>query len=68
MIQPPPKVDPQLVYLDPFLIDRMRLNAGLSRKQLATKARVAFNTIREIELMVAACMPSTARIIAQTLN
>lgn len=67
MIQPPSKVDPQLVYLDPFLIDRLRLNAGLSLTQLATKSRVAFNTISALA-RGHGVHPSTARIIAQNLN
>lgn len=40
-----PPTDPQLVYLDPFLVDRLRLNAGLSKKVLAYEATLAVNTV-----------------------
>jgi serine/threonine protein kinase len=45
MTRSSPAVDEQFVYFDPFLLDRARINAGLSRKQLATKAKVAVNTL-----------------------
>ena len=67
MIQPPPKVDQQLVYLDLFLIDRLRLDAGLSRKVLGKKARVAYNTIREMD-HGGGVQPATAHAIAKILE
>lgn len=45
MIEMRPTADPQLVYLDPFLVDRLRLNAGLSKKVLAHEAALAVNTV-----------------------
>lgn len=45
MIEMRRKADPQLVYLDPFLVDRLRLNAGLSKKVLAHEAALAVNTV-----------------------
>src|SRR5690606_5318902 len=45
MTRPLQAVDEQFVYFDPFLLDRARINAGLSRKQLANKAKVAVNTL-----------------------
>ena len=49
MIKTPQTIDPQLVYLDPFLLDRLRLNAGMSRKSLAGHKglRLAVNTLLE---------------------
>ena len=66
MIQPPPKVDQQLVYLDLFLIDRMRLNVGLSRTMLGKKARLAYNTIHEMD--DGGVQPATAYAIAKILE
>ena len=57
----------QQVLLDPFLIDRLRLNRGLSRKQLAVEAKVAFNTVREL-FHGGGVQPSTARAIAVALQ
>ncbi len=45
MTRPFPAVDDQFVYFDPFLLDRARINAGLSRKQLANKAKLSVNTV-----------------------
>lgn len=47
MSQPPRKIDPQLVYLDPFLLDRNRVNVGLSRLQIQKKTGLALNTLTE---------------------
>lgn len=59
--------DGQLVYLDTFLIDRLKMNAGLSRKQLASDAGVAFNTVREL-YKGGGLQPHTARVIATKLG
>src|SRR5262245_19113937 len=37
-----PTIDPQLVYLDPFLVDRARVSLGLAVKHLAVEADVAY--------------------------
>jgi hypothetical protein len=55
------------VFLDPFLIDRLRLNLGWSRKQLAVEAKVAFNTVRDM-FQAGGVQPSTARVIAVALG
>ena len=45
MAQRPEKIDTRLVYLDPFLMDRVRINMGLSRKALAKKIKMSINTL-----------------------
>jgi serine/threonine protein kinase len=60
-------IDPQLVYLDAFLIDRARLSRGLAVKQLAFDADVAYRTVRGIYERDG-LLPSKARDIAQVLN
>lgn len=67
MTRAPAKVDPQLVYLDPFLMDRIRLNAGLSRKKLATKAGLAVNTVLEA-FTARGLQPEKARLLAKHLG
>ena len=59
-----PKTDDgQWVYLDPFLVDRMRLNLGLSRKQLAGNASLSMNTLKEV-FEGAGVRASTAGVLA----
>jgi hypothetical protein len=55
------------VYLDPFLIDRLRLNGGYSIKGLATAAGLAFNTLRAASLGEGV-QPATAAVIARQLE
>ncbi len=38
----------QLVFLDPFLLDRGRINLGLSLKELAKAADIDYRTVRDI--------------------
>ena len=38
--------DGQLIYLDPFLIERRRINLGVSVKQLAGDMIVSMNTLK----------------------
>jgi serine/threonine protein kinase len=47
MVLPPKEVDDHLVYLDPFLLDRLCINKGLSRKGLAMHKdlHLAMNTV-----------------------
>ena len=47
MNHPPRKIDIQLTYLDPFLLDRARVNVGLSRTQIQQKTGLALNTLAE---------------------
>jgi serine/threonine protein kinase len=63
----PAKVDPQLVYLDPFLMDRARLNAGLSRKKLANDTGLAVNTVLDA-FNAAGVQPEKARLLAKHLG
>jgi serine/threonine protein kinase len=67
MNRAPAKVDPQLVYLDPFLMDRARLNAGLSRKKLANKAALAVNTVLDA-FNGGGVQPEKARMLAKHLG
>jgi serine/threonine protein kinase len=67
MVQAPAKIDPQLVYLDPFLMDRSRLNAGLSRKKLATLSGLAVNTVLEA-FTGRGLQPEKARLLAKHLG
>lgn len=43
-----PDTDNQLVYLDPFLVDRLRVSKGLSRKELAAKVNLRYGSVKEI--------------------
>ena len=45
MTSPPTPLDQQFVYLDPFLLDRARINAGYSRKKLGIESGVGVNTL-----------------------
>ena len=38
----------QMVFLDPFLLDRGRINLGLSLKELAKAADIDYRTVRDI--------------------
>jgi serine/threonine protein kinase len=67
MIQPPKKIDSRSVYLDPFLLDRHRINMGLARKALATKAKLAINTVLDA-FNGGGLQPFNARRIAETLG
>jgi len=53
----------QLVYLDPFLIERARINAGLAVKELAVKVGIDYRTLREISKR-GGLLPSKAKRIA----
>lgn len=59
--------DGQWVYLDPFLIDRLRLNLGVSRKQLAFDLNVSMNTLKEV-FDGAGVRASTAGLLASHLR
>lgn len=61
------EVDAQLVYLDPFLVDRARLPMGLALKKLALDADVSYRTFRGI-FDRAGVLPDTAKRIAEKLN
>ncbi|MBA3313061.1 MAG: protein kinase [Planctomycetaceae bacterium] len=74
-----PKSDdgPQLVHLDPFLVDRARISLGLAAKELATQAlrkkkhgdvqSVDYRTIQRI-YRHEGLFPETARLIADVLG
>ncbi len=61
------QLDPQLVYLDSFLLDRARLSLGLSLGQLAVEAEVDYRTVRGV-VDKGGLLPSKARDIAQVLK
>ena len=45
MSQIPRKIDRQLTYLDPFLLDRARVDMGLSQTGILKKTHIALNTL-----------------------
>lgn len=48
MTQPPEKIDSRSVYLDPFLMDRLRINMGMARKAMAEKiVGLSLNTVMD---------------------
>ena len=61
------EIDSQLVYLDPFLVDRARLPAGLALKTLAFDAGVSYRTFRGI-FDRAGVLPYNAMRIAKILR
>lgn len=65
---PPEKIDHELVYLDPFLLDRRRINAGFSRKGLTGRRRdqipLAVNTLLAA-FEGAGLRPATAKKLAE---
>lgn len=64
---PPEHIDPKLVYLDPFLMDRARKDQGLSRKSLGGKVKVAFNTTQEM-FRSGGIQPATAKRLADAVG
>ena len=67
MLQAPATIDSQLVYLDPFLMDRARLDAGLSRKKLAALSGLAVNTVLDA-FTARGLQPEKARLLAKHLG
>lgn len=67
-MQAPEKINPQLVYLDPCLMDLKRINLGLSRKLLANQARLAVNTVLDVYKSGSGLQPATARKLAESLG
>ena len=59
--------DQQLVFLDPFLVDRARINQGLSLKELGSKALINYRTLRDI-YRDRGVLPATARHVAKKLG
>lgn len=47
MPSPPKRINEHLTYLDPFLLDRARINLGWSRGQLGKKTRIRLNTLAD---------------------
>ena len=64
---PPKKIEPNMVYLDPFLMDRVRINAGLSRKKLATVSTLAVNTVLDA-FNCGGLQPFKANLLAKALG
>jgi serine/threonine protein kinase len=67
MSLPPKKIEPNMVYLDPFLMDRVRINAGLSRKKLATESTLAVNTVLDA-FNCGGLQPFKAKLLAKALG
>ncbi|MCA9009755.1 MAG: protein kinase [Planctomycetaceae bacterium] len=57
----------QLVFLDPFLLDRGRINLGLSLKELAKAADIDYRTVRDI-YREGGVLPSKALDLAKQLG
>jgi len=66
-VGPPERIDPKLVYLDPFLMDRARIDQGLSRKALSTKVQVAFNTT-QVMFRSGGIQPAIAKRLADAVG
>jgi hypothetical protein len=67
MVLPPKKIESNMVYLDPFLMDRVRIDVGLSRKALAAEAGLAVNTVLDA-FNGAGLQPFKARVLAKALG
>ena len=61
------EIDPKLVYLDPFLVDRARLPKGLARKTLGEDTNVGSRVIKVI-VQCGGVLPHTAKRIADKLD
>lgn len=59
--------DQQLVFLDPVLMDRARINVGLSVSEFADEVMINYRTMREIYRR-GGVLPSKAKKIATTLG
>ena len=59
--------DQQLVFLDPFLLDRARINQGLSLKQLGSDAKINYRTLRDI-YRGRGVLPGSARLLTELLG
>lgn len=68
MTRPNSTLDPQLVYLDRFLVDRARLSQGWSVKKLAVEADIDYRTLRDVIQGGAGVLPSKAKDIADSLK
>lgn len=64
---PSKPIETQLVYLDSFLIDRVRLAVGLSLKQLAVEAEISYRTLCSI-FNRDGVLPSNAHLLAEALG
>jgi len=55
--------DQQMVFLDPILVDRARIDAGLAVKELAAEVGINYRTMREV-FRRGGVLPSNAKLIA----
>ena len=67
MQEPKDLSDQQMVFLDPTLLDRGRIQAGLSLGDLAQKAEIDYRTVRAV-YRHGGLLPSKAKDIADTLG
>lgn len=61
------EINSQLVYLDPFLVDRARLPVGLSLKELASSTHIGYRAVHGI-VHRAGMLPNTAKKLAEKLK
>jgi len=60
--------DQQMVFLDPFLLDRARIQAGLSLGDLANKSDLNYRTVKKGVFLQGGLLPANAKAIADTLG
>lgn len=60
--------DQQMVFLDPALLDRARIQAGLSLGDLAHKSDLNYRTVKKGVFLQGGLLPSNAKAIADTLG
>lgn len=58
----------QMVFLDPFLLDRARIQAGLSLGDLANKSDLNYRTVKKGVFLQGGLLPSNAKALADTLG
>jgi hypothetical protein len=58
----------QMVFLDPFLLDRARIQAGLSLGELANKSDLNYRTVKKGVFLQGGLLPANAKAIADTLG
>lgn len=58
----------QMVFLDPFLLDRARIQAGLSLGELANKSGLNYRTVKKGVFLQGGLLPANAKAIAGMLG
>lgn len=60
--------DLQLVYLDPFLVDRLRINKGFALTELADEVEIDHRTLKKGIYRKNGILPANAKILADYFN